>query len=134
MIEMVWSPLFGVMRVLAVVAHVDPPRILADADDLDHLILAGVDHSDHAQIAVRGEEKVRSGVGMATLMPLISPSTSSGSSFAIPGCGDLDPLEQLVALHVDDADPVRAVVADVGLRAVGREGYVERLGETREWS
>ena len=53
------------------------------------------------------------------LMPLISPRYFSGSSFATPGhLGDLNLLQQLVAADVDDADPVRAVVADVGLRSV----------------
>ena len=69
-------------------------------------------------------------LGAAMLMPLISPRYFSGSSFAIAGhFRDLDLLQQLVPPHVDDADPVRAVVADIGLGAVRRERDVERLGE-----
>jgi hypothetical protein len=38
---------------------------------------------------------------------------------------DLNLLQQLVAADVDDADPVRAVVADVGLEPSGQEDGVE---------
>ena len=88
--------------------------------DLDDLVLARIDHADDAEVAVRGVEKAcRRCDGAAMLMPLISPRYLSGSSLATPGhVGDLDLLQQLVAPHVDDADPVRAVVADVGLGAV----------------
>ena len=64
------------------------------------------------------------------LMPLISPRYFSGSSFATPGtAADLNLLQQLVPPDVDDADPVRAVVADVRLRPVRQERHVERLDE-----
>jgi hypothetical protein len=42
--------------VLAIVAHIDPPRILADADVLDDLVLARVDHAHDAERPVGGVE------------------------------------------------------------------------------
>ena len=130
MIEIVSSPLFGVMRVLAVVAHVDAPRILADADDLDDLVLARIDDADDAQVAVGGVEIAavvgrRGDVDALDLAEVLVRIELRHAGHV----GDLDLLHQLVPAHVDDADPVGAVVADVGLRAVRQERDVQRLGE-----
>ena len=40
-------------------------------------------------------------------------------------------LNQLVTANVDNANPVGAVIPDIGLRTVRQEGHVEGLGKTR---
>ena len=66
-------------------------------------------------------------------MPLISPRYCSGSSLATARrARHLDLLQELMALDVNDTDPVRTVVSDIRLGAVGSERDIERLGETRD--
>ena len=67
------------------------------------------------------------------LMPLISPRYLLRIELGhARHRRDLDLLQQLVPPDVDHADPVGAVIADVGLRPVGQERHVERLGEARD--
>ena len=86
------------------------------------LVLARIDHADDAEVAVGGVEELavvgeRGDVDALDLAEILVRIQLGDAGHV----GDLDLLQQLVAPDVDDADPVRAVVADVGLRAVGQE-------------
>src|SRR4029077_14662979 len=105
--------------------HVRTPRVLADPDNLDDLVLARIDFRDDAEVGIRRVEPPPVVRDLRNVDPLdvaeILLRIELGDARHV---ADLDLLEQLVPADVDDADPVRTVVADVSLRPVWREDRV----------
>ena len=116
--------------VLSVVAHVDAPRAATDADFLDDLVFAGVDDADDAEVAVSHVQgspiQARRGVGAALDLAQRARRIEFGDAGHL---AQQNLFQQLVARHVDHADPVRAVVAHIRFRPIGCEGDVERLDQ-----
>ena len=116
-------------------AHVDPPWVEADADRLDHLVFARIDDANDGEVAVGGIEissivGQRGNVDSLDFAEILRRVELGNARHR----GDLNLLEQFVTADVDDAHPVGAVIADIGLRSIRQEGDIQRLRETRESS